>query len=631
MRNLILVVFILKLSFSYAQEVNQNKPPFSSTFKIVKKPINQINFSGFFRFLGYVRNQQETFPNNSGKTTAILVGDFYREPMLLLKLNGKTTENISFGVDFMINSLYKGPSEEFTKPLTLDLGLNLKTSINTKFGVFNFKSGGVSWYRQSRLTVWGNRSFNRMSIFERRPQTPLNKSPSNRYTKYYKNGLIDEGIRYGSRAFQGIFLEGIKLPLNFSFKGVIGKSNFNRSAIPSGDNFTGCFAIKNKLSKTFKIAYNYLESNASIDSLNNNKRNYFIHTLEGYKTIGNIQFNFEIGLGKYSSPTYKLPIGEAFILNVKTKKTSKIPLNIQLYRISPQFVNVTGNFLNTTVLEVFPNLPGIGSTVRTPYQSPMVGIGFPINNRQGGSINAEVTIGKLKLNGGIGIYAELDTSHAAIAFIHNVNSQTLSRIYLFGQNWGPYNSLNSTYRGIFENVIITDTNSVGSANFKKFYNTLEFQAKYNNYLFGKNYYLFSLTRLNSCQNKIKALPQIGTQALISQLSQEIDFSIEINKKTVFVFSYGFEKIIGNQKTELGDAAKPSATSSFFKKLGWDKFYRYTNYRNQKNTLIGYGIDYKIEDNPFLFFRQNRYEYYDPNFIENHLKGWETTLELKIMF
>ena len=49
MRNLILVVFILKLSFSYAQEVNQNKPPFSSTFKIVKKPINQINFSGFFR------------------------------------------------------------------------------------------------------------------------------------------------------------------------------------------------------------------------------------------------------------------------------------------------------------------------------------------------------------------------------------------------------------------------------------------------------------------------------------------------------------------------------------------------------------------------------------------------------
>ena len=121
-------------------------------------------------------------------------------------------------------------------------------------------------------------------------------------------------------------------------------------------------------------------------------------------------------------------------------------------------------------------------------------------------MNAEVTFGKLKLNGGFGIAAELDTSHAGIAYIHNVNNQTLSRIYLFGRNWGPYNSLNSTYRGIFENAILTDTNSTGLANFKKFYNTLELQAKYNNSLFGKNYYLFSLTHLNSCQNKVNALP-----------------------------------------------------------------------------------------------------------------------------
>ena len=183
MRNLILVVCILTLGLSHAQEVQQTKPPFSSATASVKNPSSQINFSGFYRFLGYVRNQQETFHYNTGKTTAIVVGDFYREPMFLLKLNGRTKENISFGADFMINSLYKGPSDEFTKPLTLDLGLNLKTSIHTKYGVFNFKSGGVSWYRQSRLTVWGNRSFNRMSIFERRPQTPLNKFPANRYSK----------------------------------------------------------------------------------------------------------------------------------------------------------------------------------------------------------------------------------------------------------------------------------------------------------------------------------------------------------------------------------------------------------------------------------------------------------------
>ena len=87
--------------------------------------------------------------------------------------------------------------------------------------MLNFKVGGVSWYRQSRLTVWGNRSFNRL-IYERRPQTPLNKLPINRYSKYYNSGLTDQGLDI-SRAFQGIFLQGIRMPYNFSLKGVIGK------------------------------------------------------------------------------------------------------------------------------------------------------------------------------------------------------------------------------------------------------------------------------------------------------------------------------------------------------------------------------------------------------------------------
>ena len=107
----------------------------------------------------------------------------------------------------------------------------------------------------------------------------------------------------------------------------------------------------------------------------------------------------EIGLGKYSDPISELGYGEAILLNIKTAKSTKIPLNLQLYRISPQFVNVTGNFLNTSVLEVFPNVEGVGTTIRTPYQSPIVGLGFPINNRQGLSINADLNLGKLKLNG----------------------------------------------------------------------------------------------------------------------------------------------------------------------------------------------------------------------------------------
>lgn len=631
MRAIIQFIFIFSLGSYYAQDTLALKKPFTSNSLSFKNPTSAITFSGFYRFLGFVRNQQETFPNNSGKTTVISSGDAYREPMFLLKLNGKTRDKITFGADLMLNSLYKGPSSEHTKALTLNLGLNLTTSIATKFGTFNFKSGGVSWYRQSRLTVWGNRSFNRISIFERRPQTPLNKVPIERYSKYYNSGLVDQGIRYGSRAFQGIFLQGTKLPFNFSVKGVIGKSNFNRSLLETSDNFTGCFQLKNTLNPSFKIAYNYLSSWADTDSLSDERRNYFIHTLELDKKWSKIQVQMELGLGNYRDPIRTLGYGEAILLNIKTAKSTKVPLNVQLYRISPQFVNVTGNFLNTSVLEVFPNVAGIGTTVRTPYQSPMVGIGFPVNNRQGASINADLSLGRLKLNGGIGVFAEIDTSYAALSYIHNVNSQTLSRIYLFAQNWGPYNALNSTYRGVFENVNITDTSANGLANFKKFFNTIEFQAKYSNKIFGKNYYIFSLTRLNSCQRDLKALPQIGKQALISQLSEELDFSIELNEKAVLVLSYGIEKILGNASTDLGDNPDATATNTFFERLGWEKLYRLTNSRNQKNTLLGFGLDYKIGENVMVFFRYNQYRYFDPNFIENHLKGWETMLELKINF
>ena len=631
MRKFFLFILFLWAGTSYAQDTIPKQKSFSSNVLSFKNPSSLISFSGYYRFLGFVRNQKETFPNNSGKTVVISSGDAYREPMFLLKLNGKTRDNIRFGADLMLNSLYKGPSSDFTQALTLNLGLNLSTSINTKHGTFNFKSGGVSWYRQSRLTVWGNRSFNRISIYERRPQTPLNKTPIDRYSRYYNSGLIDQGVRYGSRAFQGIFFQGLKLPLNFSVKGVLGKSNFNRSVFETNDNFTGSLQLKNTLSSSSKIAYNYLSSWANIDSISDNRRSYFLHTLELDKKWNKIQFQMELGVGNYSDPTYKAKKGEAILVNIKTAKSTKVPLNLQLYRISPQFVNVTGNFLNTSVLEVFPNIEGIGTTVRTPYQSPMVGLGYPVNNRQGVSVNADVSLGKFKINGGVGVFAEIDTSYAALSYIHNVNSQTLSKIYLFAQNWGPYNALNSTYRGVYENVNISDTNANGLANFKKFFNTIEFQVKYNNNFLGKNYYIFSLTRLNTCQKDLNILPQMGSEVLITQFSQEVDLSYEITDKAALVLTYGIEKVMGNEYTDIGDNPDSTATNSFLESLGLENLFRYTNSRNQKNTLFGFGLDYKIGNDAMLFYRYNRYRYFDPNFIENHLNGWEMMLELKINF
>ena len=84
----------------------------SSAPSLERTPIHGISASGFCRVLGYVRSQQEVFPNNSGKTMAVLVGDLYREPMFLTRLKLVTQDGVQFGVDLMGNSLFKGPEVE---------------------------------------------------------------------------------------------------------------------------------------------------------------------------------------------------------------------------------------------------------------------------------------------------------------------------------------------------------------------------------------------------------------------------------------------------------------------------------------------------------------------------------------
>jgi hypothetical protein len=143
--------------------------------------------------------------------------------------------------------------------------------------------------------------------------------------------------------------------------------------------------------------------------------------------------------------------------------------------------------------------------------------------------------------------------------------------------------------------------------------------------------LFYLLRFNSCQKKLYPIPQYNDKALISQVSNEIDFSYELNNNTVLVVSYGIERVIGNSLTDIGDHSEPSSTNLLLDLIRVEKNHKVNRARNQRNRLIGVGIDYKIGENAMLFFRHNRYRYFDPNFVDNHLQGTENMLELKITF
>ena len=169
--------------------------------------------------------------------------------------------------------------------------------------------------------------------------------------------------------------------------------------------------------------------------------------------------------------------GEAVFLDIRPTPQAKVPLSLRAYRIAPEFVNVTGNFLNSSVLEVFPNVAGIGATVRAPFESPMVQLGTPVNNRQGLEVQMQGAVGAWQINTGVGLASELTPTSGGISYFHIVNGETLSRLNLFSQSWGPYNALNSVYRRTFEVVPLVDSLSAEATAFKKRFNTLEVQVK----------------------------------------------------------------------------------------------------------------------------------------------------------
>ena len=644
--------FIMLVEVSSAQTKDTNYVPknaFKSATLSIKDPVSNIKFGGYFRFLGYVRDLPSMYPLNipsyySGvfpQQTTISVGTGYREPMMLLSIGGTAKKNITFGTDLMLNSAFNGDLESGT--ISLNLGTNFYSTLVSNFGKFKVHAGGISWYRQSKLTVWAEEGYLRYSLFERAPYDPLNKNAVDRYKKYYEQGTIDQDLRFGNVAFQGITFSGNTFPWWFtdgiSFLGILGKTQNNIANIVSPGKDDYCFGLR--LNKTTQrqdsYSLNYFSSKTATDSSSNANRNYDMSSFEFNYRIKKLNFFGEIGIGSYESSNVERSSGEAIIINLTSpKEYTLIPIQLQYSRIAPEAVNVNSSFTNTSVSELVQTTvieEGGDPTIMTSFGGPVSNLGYLANNRQGLSINSEFEANDFTISGGFGFYSELKRINSILSYNHISTGLILSRISYFSTGYGPYGHLNSYYRGVYENVPVTDSllvDSLGAPLFDKFYCSSDIHLKYKTRLFNKDVYLFSLTNYNTAQDFFSVFPTFSEDAFIRQFNHQFDVCYSLSPKLSLVLKHAYERVVASNKTEL-DTYDPFPIGALGDDLGVEGYTPSLKPRNQYGQIFGLGLDVQLNDGAFLFLRHSKFSFEDKNFAETNIRGSETTVELKINF
>ncbi|MFL5728843.1 MAG: hypothetical protein ACJ75J_05075 [Cytophagaceae bacterium] len=596
------------------------------TTKYVKNYLSGLTVGGYFRGYGFSRKFTTPY-GNYGATKIMDVGDGFYDPMMFMYVGGTPTPTTSFGSEIILANpfeAYRGPGTG-TRSVNLYFSLVLRGSINTKkFGNYNIVAGGIEWRQLTPFTFGTNVGYNRYSIFERRPWDPVGNIKT-RYASYYYSGTINQDVRFGTNPFKGFMISGFNMPFKTTLDVFYGKTQMNagitRDLISAPKSNLGV-----KLTKTFKgdnkIGLNTFNSFVTPDSITGKKSvQWNIFTTEFDLNIKDIKINGETGFGGYQSPTYSRKWSGAFIANISIpKKYTLLPFNLRYFDIGYNFTSNVAQFNNVTIREVTTGYNPIGSggvvngAVVTPFGANINNVGDLANNRRGAVINTEVKLGKVKMIIGNQVAQDINrfTDRKNLTFGHRINALTWSRLpgFPFYGTFGPANRVGTFYRGVYENVKISDTLSDGSPMTKIAYNALDVQFKYKDRIFGKDFYVYSLNTFVSGQNKLSPIPLFTNAAYIRGRYHELECYYQLHRDFILSLYLGYEVVKGNSHTDLNASGQA---------------------RDQKNEALGIGFDWALSQQTALFFRQRWFSFEDKNFVGEKFNGNEATIELKIFF
>ena len=612
----------------------------------LRKKDQKLTVFGYYRLFLYGRNMTEPYPNLKPYEKAYGVGDGYREPMLSMTVVGRPNGRSSFGTELFIFTPYLGTYTE-GNTFTMNLGINFYGNFRTKHGNFGVRAGGIHWYNLSPFTIGVFQILDRFSIFDRTPWEGVNNDV--KYNSYFKTGATSPGdLRWNNQAFQGLILNGFKLPGEFAFDIFWGKtqqngglpnaiddplltsgSEIDAGYVPTYFGFNGDarninnFITGGKIGRSFgnkgnSIFYNIIHSQTAIDSLRKDSRSYQVHTLSLNLNIGDVIVNGELGAGNYKSPTYEEKWGEALMLNfLVPEKYTFLPLGIQVYQISKNYYNQNGEISTNNNPEIVNDL-GVPIGLSS-FGGQISVVNQLVHNRRGININTGYEIGPAKFSIGWGLASEMDATSSVITYNHRINGLALSRIYnpfpagATGPTiFGPYGRKFSFFRGVNGVVQTTDLDpETAQPTTKKSYNAVDLQAKLKFKAGDRSLFFFYLGSFGSAKSKAALIPTLNDDTYLFVQYHELDAYYEIFPKFMLTGYVGIENAKGGRFTQWDTETL----------LPLDQF----------GTGLGLGFDWLINESTGIYFRHRWMNFEDRSFSLDKYKGREVTIELKTFF
>jgi hypothetical protein len=361
------------------------------------------------------------------------------------------------------------------------------------------------------------------------------------------------------------------------------------------------------------IAFNTFNNRSQTDSIKAYYAGFNMGTLEFQYLLNGFQIYGEMGLGRRFNEEEKTNFGEALSLKIARKIANRFPVEMHLYRISPEIFNNSSVFINSSIQQTTQR-NAVNQPVLMPVSSAIVPVGQITNNRQGLELNAQLDFGRLKNNIGYSNSMELENLSTQITYSHPFNNLALSRFWRwnFPSEVGPYKQLNKIYRSVFETLTLTELDSTGRAPlYRKFFNSIEINSKYKTTLAGKELYIFYLGTFNSAQNKWSPITQFSEKALIRTYDHQAEMYWKLTDKLVWNNYASFERIIANYSTAVDVKTRRP--------------------KNQHGFSFATGFDMQLSKHVGLYVRQRWMYYKDTSFELDRYKGWETTIELKAFF